>query len=750
MQFFRRLMFACLTLLFVVGNAWAGSEANMETGTEDAITSKMMLLVLQVGIILFIARLGGRLAERAKMPGVLGELLAGIVIGPHALGALPIGSVFPQGMFPLSSPTFPISAELYGFCSVAAIILLFLAGAETDLKLFLRYSVAGSLVGIGGVLFSYLFGAWLAMWLLPIIVGGAYSEGVGFMHPAAVFLGVMSTATSVGITARILSEKRKMDSPEGVTILAGAVIDDVLGIIVLAIGMGVLATGGGSGEGGINWGHIGTIAGKAFGIWIGATVVGVLAARRISALLKWFRDPTSISVMALGLALIMGGFFEEMGLAMIIGAYVMGLALGRTDLRHVIHEHLHPIYTFMVPIFFTVMGMMVDLRQLASWPVLIFGGIYTVVAIAAKVFGCAAAAYVSRFSLIGALRVGAGMVPRGEVALIVAGIGLSAGFLTSDIFGVGILMTLVTTLAAPPMLVALFRHPGSGMRATAAGVEESHPLIFTMPSEAIASLMCERLLVAFRSDGFFTHTLNHEEGIYQIRREAVVIGLRQHGAELQFECDSTEETFVATAMLEVVADLERMARELKKPMDRGIIERRIADAAEPSQSLRDITDTLRAEKLIPRLKAGTKEEAIEELLHVLDVSGDITDIEAARDAVWERERSLSTGLEDGLAIPHGRTDAVKSLACAIGLSPEGMDFESSDGEPTRIIALTLSPRSQPAPHVQFIARLSQALNEEGRALLLVCRTAEEMASLLNRDARNPETGLIMELRRRLS
>ena len=215
----------------------------------------------------------------------------------------------------------------------------------------------------------------------------------------------MSTATSVGITARI-SAKRKMDSPEGVTILAGAVIDDVLGIIVLAIGMGVLAAGRRSGGAGVDWAHIGIIAAKAFGVWVGATAVGVLAARRISALLKWFRDPTAIAVMALGLALVLAAFFEEMGLAMIIGAYVMGLALGRTDLRYVIQEHLHPVQTFFVPIFFTVMGMMVDLHQLASAPVLLFGGIYTVLAIGAKVAGCGIAAYAAVFFDLGALRSG--------------------------------------------------------------------------------------------------------------------------------------------------------------------------------------------------------------------------------------------------------------------------------------------------------------------------------------------------------
>lgn len=717
---------------------------------DQSITHKMMMMALQVGVILFAARLSGMLAERMRLPGVLGELMGGVVIGPHALGSHPMGGMFPHGLFPLASETFPVSPELYGFCSIAAIILLFLAGAETDLKLFLRYSVAGSLVGIGGVVASFLAGDLLAMALLPRIVGGPYAGGVGFMHPACLFLGIMSTATSVGITARILSEKRKIDSPEGTTILAGAVIDDVLGIIVLAIGMGVLAAGEKGGPDGIDWGHIGVIAGKAFGIWLGATAVGVLAARRISKLLKLFRDPTAIAVMALGLALILGGVFEEMGLAMIIGAYVMGLALGRTDIRNVIHEHLHPIHTFMVPIFFTVMGMMVDLHQLASPKVLMFGGIYTLLAILAKIVGCSMAAFGCGFTPLGALRVGAGMTPRGEVALIVAGIGLSEGFLTPDIFGVGVLMTLVTTLAAPPLLVALFDHAGEGLRHPAPKDDASRPFAFTMPSANAAALMCDRLLEAFRADGFYTHTLSHEDAIFQIRRDLVVIGMRRQGAELQFECSPSEEAFISTALIEVIADMESTARELRKPIDTGTLNRRRMESPSDAGLLEGIASAIRKDTLVPHLRAKTKAEAIDELLGVLVKARALKDTDAARKAVWNREDSMSTGLEQGVAIPHGRTDAVACLVCAIGLSPEGIAFDAADGQPARIIVLTLSPASQPAPHVQFIAHISQTLNAEGRMLLLACHSPEEMAAVLAGDLTEREGGPLREIRRRLT
>jgi Kef-type K+ transport system membrane component KefB len=160
-------------------------------------TEIMTELVFQIGVILFAVRLCGRLVKRIGIPPVLGELLAGVIIGPYALGGIPfIG--FPHGLFPLiEGSSLAVSTELYAFATVASIILLFASGLETNLALFLRYSLAGGLIGIGGVLCSFVFGNVVGMVLLKAT----------FMDPRCLFLGVLSTATSVGITARILSDQ---------------------------------------------------------------------------------------------------------------------------------------------------------------------------------------------------------------------------------------------------------------------------------------------------------------------------------------------------------------------------------------------------------------------------------------------------------------------------------------------------------------------------------------------------------------
>ncbi len=304
------------------------------------ITETMAELVLQLGLIIFAVRAGGSVVKKLGIPSVLGELLAGVIIGPFALGGIGFPG-FPHGIFPVSGGTIPVSVALYGFATVASIILLFASGLETDLGLFLRYSFVGGVVGIGGVVFSFALGDLVGVYLL----------GASFMDPRCLFLGILSTATSVGITARILSDQKKMDSPEGVTILAAAVFDDVLGIIMLAVVLGIVAvlSGAGGGEA-LSAAKIGLIAVRAFGIWLGFTALGLIFSKRIASFLKRFKHSYDFSVLALGIALVLSGVFERQGLAMIIGAYVAGLSLSKTDIATVIQERIRGLYEFFVPV----------------------------------------------------------------------------------------------------------------------------------------------------------------------------------------------------------------------------------------------------------------------------------------------------------------------------------------------------------------------------------------------------------------
>lgn len=684
----------------------------------------MMVLAMQVGLILIAARLGNMLFEKLRMPGVLGELVAGMIIGPYALGAVPFYG-FAQGLFG-NGGSFPVSPELYGLASLASIVLLFMVGLETDIRLLMKYSLAGGAVGLGGVVVSFVAGDVIAMLMSPMF----YGRQLGFFAPECMFLGVISTATSVGITARILSAKGKMESPEGVTILSGAVIDDVLGIIMLAVVSGMVSAGG-SGQGSIDWGHIGLIAAKAVGVWLGATAIGLLGSRKIGFLLKLFGERGSIAVIALGLALLLAGLFEEAGLAMIIGAYVMGVTLSKTDLSHVIREKIHPISEFLVPIFFCVMGMLINFSALTSSSVIIFGLVYSLVAVVAKLLGCGLPALLLNFNLRGAARIGTGMIPRGEVALIIAGFALSNGYLNDDVFAAAIIMTFVTTILAPPALVGVFHSPAKGTRKEIAAAETLTTVEFEFPSIEMTEFLVDKLWNVLEIEGFYVHRIGHEQRCYQARKDTTIIDIRYSATHLSIQCSAADVGLVNIAVSEAAAALEQTVRGLREPLDSALLRTRILQAAQTPHQFQ-LATYLSPALVEPNLAATTKNEVIDELLEILARNRMLQNVQSARNAVLLREASMSTGLQHGVAIPHGRTDAVDHLVCAVGIKRDGLDFEALDGQPSTIFILTLSPADKPAPHVQFMSAVSQALDDAGRQRVLAATTRQELFDALTK------------------
>lgn len=526
--------------------------AHVADASGHNITHMMMLLILQLAVIIICAKIGGFLFQRfLKMPSVLGELASGMLIGPYALG----GSIhIPQlGILFSEHMGFAASAELYGIATLASIILLFLAGLETDLAAFLRYSVVGSFVGLGGLVAAFTLGDLIAV-LWP-------GNGIdSFMDPAALFLGVISVATSVGITARILAEKRKMASPEGVTILAGAVFDDVFGIVTLAIVMGMAKVSMGGGE--VNWAGIGIIAAKAIGFFVVVTSLGLIFARKITAAIKQFQSREMMVAICFGLALLLAGLAEMAGLAMIIGAYIMGLALSRTDLAHEIEHHLQGVYNILVPIFFCVMGMMVDFSVMK--PVLLFGSVYSLLAVISKVVGCGLPAYMMKFNLRGSLRIGLGMLPRGEVALIVAGIGLASGIINQGIFGVSIMMTVITTMLAPPLLVKSFEG-GSGLRRELeGGSEDVESIELEFPSNDITEFLLSRFIRALQDEEFFVHHLHTSQPTYRVLKDDIAFTLVGDGNKLQVNVPVAYQHIARMILLEELLSLSDLLESTKQ------------------------------------------------------------------------------------------------------------------------------------------------------------------------------------------
>ncbi|MDP8215043.1 MAG: cation:proton antiporter [Candidatus Euphemobacter frigidus] len=699
-----------------------------QTLEDDAgLAERMATLVFQIAIILIATWAGEQIFKKLRLPIILGELVAGIIIGPFLLGAIPLPG-FADGLFSITV-NFPVSYELYGFATVASIVLLFLIGLETDINTFLRFSVAGSFIGTGGMVISFLLGDLVTVWFSRMVFGTVY----GFADPIPLFLGVVSTATSVGISATILSEKRKIDSPEGVTILSAAIIDDVLGIILLAIIIGVIKSGD------VQWGTIGWIAGRAIGVWLGFMLLGLFFARRISAGLKRFKETNTIAVMSFALALLLAGIFEKSGLAMIIGAYIMGLTLSKTDLTYLLQAKLSIFYRFFVPVFFCVMGMLIDVRALFNEKILLFALVYSLLAAAAKLTGSGLPALLLNFNLRGAARIGLGMMPRCEVALIIAGIGLSSGILPSDAFSVVIIMTVLTSLIAPSIFSRMIDQEGQVLRKPTRVKSDKKHITYDFPNRETAELLLAKIIDAFRHEGFYVHLLDIRRHLYAIRKEDTFITMRYSPRKIVFDCREEDVSFIHTLFYEALAELQRIMRHLQSLTDRKTIGERIFE--EPVKTAPRVNGkekALLSRMFVPdgmeyNLPGKNKNEILEELVRLFIDSKQLPP-ERYNDALLmllDRERDISTGMQDGIAFPHARTDIVHQLITVVGVKKEGVDFNSFDGQPAYIFVATLIPEGKPKPYLKLTAVLSRFLSvEENRERMIACRSNRELYMIL--------------------
>jgi len=691
------------------------------SGPSHSMMHKMELLVLQLGVIIFVAKGMSILFEKMKIPGVVGELTAGIIIGPYLLGGIPLPG-FEYGLFGTflalnPEATLPVSSELYGIATIASVLLLFMVGLETNFSLFLRLSATGLIVGISGVVVSFLMGVWVGMLLLDL----------PFLHPETLFLGVISTATSVGITGRILTERRKMDTPEGVTILAAAVIDDVLGIVLLAVILGMIPVLNDSGQS-LHWGNVVRLGAEAVGVWLLFTTLGLALSKQTGNFLKIFKGINVPAVMAFGLALLMAGVFEKAGLAMIIGAYVMGLSLSKTDLNYVIQESLKSLYLFAVPVFFVVSGMMVDLSVLSSRTIIFLGLVYTLGAILSKVLGCGIPLLFRKFNLLGALRVGFGMAPRAEVALIIAGVGLSDGLISRDVFGMVIFMTMLTTISTPPLVDYLFKKEKKGTTEELLPTE-SVVTEFPLPSLETVEFVSAKSLQLFRDEGFFINQMEMRYKYYHIRKNDISITMICKPNGIYFESSPDDTHYVKTLMYESFVELNEIINDLKDITRPEFLKNDFIEGNDDRWV--DLRRVLDPGCIRLNLKGSTKREIIEELVDILDSQYQITEKKAVFDAVWEREVSISTGMKNGLAIPHARTDHVGTITLAVGIHRKGVNFDSLDGEPSRVFVLLLSPKHKTVPHIQILAHIAAVMSKKNAIRkILDCKTPQAVYQYL--------------------
>ncbi|NOQ83979.1 MAG: cation:proton antiporter [Myxococcales bacterium] len=386
--------------------------------------------------MLLAAKMGGEIAVRLNQPSVLGELCAGIVLG---------------NLYVVGIPTFEGAAQLVPvefLAELGVVLLLFEVGLESTLTEMKAVAPTSGLVAIIGVVVPMLLGYGASLWLLP--------DAPFSLH---LFIGATLCATSVGITARVLKDLNAMARPETRVILGAAVIDDVLGLIVLAVVASIAEFGAVPGPM-----DLAVIIGLAGGFLLGALLLGAYVMPGVFRLASKLRTPDVLAAVAIGLCLLLAGISGAAGLAPIVGAFAAGLILDEVHVRPFGHKSAHdlseiigPIVAIMAPIFFVRTGMMVELGGIGTGPLLLALAL-TVVAIVGKLVSGLGV----RGNTIDKLTVGIGMVPRGEVGLIFANVGAGIQFegeplIEAGVYAAIVLMVMATTVVTPPWLAHRIR-----------------------------------------------------------------------------------------------------------------------------------------------------------------------------------------------------------------------------------------------------------------------------------------------------
>jgi len=378
------------------------------------------------------------------------------------------------------------------------------------------------------------------------------------------------------------------------------------------------------------------------------------------------------------------------------------------------------------------MGMMVDFHAIASRYVLAFGLVYTVAAILGKIAGCGLPALFLNFNFRGALRVGLGMAPRGEVALIIAGIGLSSGVLQQDVLGVVVLMVFITMLVAPGLLSASLRSEKTGVRKERHIEKRQRYIVFNMPTPETADLVLRKIISAFYEEGFYVQRIDtgKRDRLYQIRKDKTFVVLNASSESLQFDCQEADVVYIHTLVYEILVELENTMKDLKRLTDRKAMGKNIFKEGNGKVvSTQGFLKHIHPNALKFDLEGNTKSEIIEDLLNLLVTSAQIKkeDYDEVLRKILEREVTMSTGMEHGIAMPHAKVNSVRKLVCAVGIKKVGIDFGSIDGVLSKIFVMILSPRDAAGPHIRFMADMSQLLMDKARReKLLLCKNNTEL------------------------
>jgi Kef-type K+ transport system membrane component KefB len=395
--------------------------------------SSFLHIVITLSILLFAAKLFAEIFHRIKMPVVLGELLAGVIVGPFALG----------GIIPIfnGEPLVVLDETVRHIGEISAIVILFIAGLEITPREFLRGGAASFTVGSIGVIVPFFVGYYV------------FTAIIGLEAIQSMLIATALTATSIAISIQVLTELGKMKSKEARLILGAAIVDDILAIAALSVVTTMVQTGNTT----PNVIDISFLILKILGLFAVVLVGAILVVPRILHVERLWRSEGSVEGVTTAAFFGTAGIAAFVGLSPIVGAFSIGMAVASTRVIKQIEEYVSKLGIIFAPLFFAIIGAQVDLRGV-NLNVLYVAGIMVAVAIITKLIGCGLPAMIFlKGNKTKAMKVGIGMISRGEVGLIVAGVGVSSGALSTDIYTSVIIMVAVTTIITPIWLKMAYK-----------------------------------------------------------------------------------------------------------------------------------------------------------------------------------------------------------------------------------------------------------------------------------------------------
>jgi Kef-type K+ transport system membrane component KefB len=387
-----------------------------------ATESDFIHIIISISILLFSAKIFAEIFQRIKQPVVLGELLAGIIVGPYALGGLPLFD---------GQPLVVLDETIKHIGELAAIVILFIAGLEITPREFLRGGAASFTIGALGV-------------IVPFSVGFVILSIYGLDSFEVLLIATALTATSIAISIQVLTELGKMQSKEARLILGAAIVDDILAIAILSVVITMVQSGNSSPQ----IIDIAFLILKILGLFAILLIGSVFLIPKILHREKLWRSRGSIEGIITAIFFGIAGIAAYVGLSPIVGAFAAGMAVASTKLIKQVEEYAQKLQFIFAPLFFAIIGAQVDLRGV-NVDVLIIAGIIITIAISTKLLGCGLPSLLFLKDKTKSARVGIGMISRGEVGLIVAGVGVTSGVLSTDIYTSIIIMVAVTTIITP-------------------------------------------------------------------------------------------------------------------------------------------------------------------------------------------------------------------------------------------------------------------------------------------------------------